>query len=263
LPKVKRCLFCQQDLKVVGRSREHVFPQWMLRWLNKTKEEVNPTWVSSFTPKDERHLVFDKLLQGNVCSVCNNGWMSDLEAETKSIVERCQLVSGQNLSLTAEDVSTLARWAYKTAITLNTSSNFHQLFMQTEPTDFHATRALPNHVFVDVMWHSGTDRLNWTQLQSAFQIEIDTLKASLSNPLFPLLIHGLRKVVILLHVHIFTFRVLVFDLQHVTPNVPPSLAKSIWPISPDTEVHLRLNSNFDGSLEILMSHARDVGAIIK
>lgn len=55
-----------------------------------------------------------------VCQDCNNGWMSDLENETKPILS--PMVADLALHLTEHDQNVLTRWTVKTAMMLDASS---------------------------------------------------------------------------------------------------------------------------------------------
>src|SRR3954447_12830628 len=39
-----RCLFCDRLLSEVGRAKEHIFPQWLLRAFNEGKTQIEGQW---------------------------------------------------------------------------------------------------------------------------------------------------------------------------------------------------------------------------
>jgi hypothetical protein len=133
------CLFCGRAWKpgVVTKSREHVLGQWMLRL-----EENHPLEQRSYSAGfdfDESagelvevrpEIVFRKsalltLKTREVCEDCNIGWMSDLEEAVKPII--LQLLwsakTGMAIVLDAETAQMLARWAQKTALTYELTSD--------------------------------------------------------------------------------------------------------------------------------------------
>ncbi|MCU1247281.1 MAG: hypothetical protein JWQ49_310 [Edaphobacter sp.] len=87
-----------------------MWPQWILKLLPSRR----PVRQRLGTGKDVTYSG-DFKLKG-VCSTCNNGWMSELEAEVKSILG--PILQDLSIQLDLEDQKKLARWAFKTAIVL-------------------------------------------------------------------------------------------------------------------------------------------------
>lgn len=101
---------------------------------------VEPAWtrIADGTLHDRRSHPLKVMVLGPVCPGCNNGWMSALESKAKPTL--LELASG---SLRLEDLSppqrvVVARWALKTAVALNASSNFHHI---ATPEQAASTRA--------------------------------------------------------------------------------------------------------------------------
>src|SRR5260370_830069 len=124
------CLFCGEDLSS-GRSREHVFPQWLLDELNIRAEQVSAVHVFKTEEPDsepevlsERSLTLENIHEGRICARCNNGWMSDLENSCKGVL--LDLIHGrrQPAQLSETECLPIARWAAKTAYVLNSSANY-------------------------------------------------------------------------------------------------------------------------------------------
>jgi hypothetical protein len=71
-----------------------------------------------------RRSTFDGLLEGRICAECNSGWMSTLETDAQGIV--LDIADGRRRlsGLDTEERFCLARWATKTAYTLNSAANF-------------------------------------------------------------------------------------------------------------------------------------------
>src|SRR4051794_26905972 len=76
------CLFCGTELGR-GRAREHIFPQWLLRNFNAAATTIEPThlFLDEQRVVSARRSTFAGLIEGRVCSACNNGWMSELEVQ--------------------------------------------------------------------------------------------------------------------------------------------------------------------------------------
>lgn len=119
------CVFCGSEL-ATARSREHVFPQWLLRHLGASSRQVEPTYmiIDEGQVKDVRHSTYGDLLEGRICAGCNNGWMSRLENDIRQVL--VDLAEGRRLArqLSDEQRILLTRWAAKTVYVLNSSSNF-------------------------------------------------------------------------------------------------------------------------------------------
>jgi hypothetical protein len=69
----------------------------------------------------------DNFKEGRICPDCNNGWMSELESEAMGVLK--PLMDGQMAfeQLSEEEKRILTRWSFKTAIVLNSGSNFYKL----------------------------------------------------------------------------------------------------------------------------------------
>jgi hypothetical protein len=110
------CIFCEQDRK---RSREDVFPKWLHPLFPLLGEAEYLRHLVTPSSDDEHRRpasgVFDVIVR-DICTVCNNGWMSQLEQQVKPILTPMLLDQPRNL--TASEQHTLATWATKTALTM-------------------------------------------------------------------------------------------------------------------------------------------------
>ena len=119
------CWFC--DRTTGTRSKEHIFPQWLLRHHDAMDERVHPIRISIplggvvASERGERPL--RSHFNGEVCSNCNNGWMSALEVAATPILTR----GPRHGFISSDDALTLARWFAKTAVNLNVSQPFRLL----------------------------------------------------------------------------------------------------------------------------------------
>jgi hypothetical protein len=123
LEEVPFCWFC--DVRSGRRSKEHIFPRWMLDHFGAADEMVHPTRMTAFgelaSERPARPLRAH--VNGEVCAGCNNGWMSSLETAAKGILTRRPL----RQRIPSDEAEVLARWFIKTAVNLNVSQPFRLL----------------------------------------------------------------------------------------------------------------------------------------
>jgi hypothetical protein len=125
LESVPFCWFC--DCSSGTRSKEHIFPQWLLRHHGAMDEKVQPHRISMAlggalaSQRGERPLRAH--VNGEVCASCNNGWMASLEASTQPILTRSPLRG----RIAPDEAAVLARWFAKTAVNLNVSQPYRLL----------------------------------------------------------------------------------------------------------------------------------------
>jgi hypothetical protein len=81
---------------------------------------------------------------GTVCTICNNGWMSRLEAEVKPILIPLIDDPRRMEALGLHQRTTIARWAVKTVAVLNRASAFGS-------SGNEMSRPVPNDHLTDVM----------------------------------------------------------------------------------------------------------------
>ena len=155
---VPHCWFCS-DLSSKD-SNEHVFPRWLLKRLDLEDQIVEPYRIlaDNMTIGSQRppHSL-SSLTVGNVCTKCNNGWMSSLEAEAQKF-----LVEKNRQRMTPEQVEIFARWMTKTAVSLNVSMPYRLLF--DEATRHAIAFGIPRRVYVFIFKARKNDHeINWRQ----------------------------------------------------------------------------------------------------
>jgi hypothetical protein len=107
------CIFCSAPRV----TKEHVWPNWVKGLIpgdgpfTVTTVSDAPGAVSRSWTKAELDVTVKR-----VCQPCNNGWLSRLEDEAKSLLT--DIVQGRPVVLTPLDQERLAVWAYKTALIL-------------------------------------------------------------------------------------------------------------------------------------------------
>jgi hypothetical protein len=110
----KECAFCSH----YADSREHVFSDWMLGMLPPKQRYI---FTERVVKRDEYVRYAGKKIKIKakvVCTTCNNGWMSDLEALCQTAMGH--LLFNDSLSVLRPDaLNTIARFAFKTLVIAN------------------------------------------------------------------------------------------------------------------------------------------------
>ena len=161
----KTCLFCEIELTSSNKSNEHIIPQWLLDYLSIREFVIDPTHM---TPKgnvvSQRSHTLNNFLCGNVCQSCNGGWMSKLEVKAKPIL--IDLIDGSKTVIDYEqkDRCTIAQWALKTSLTLNSGSNFLKNIPRLHFQELYSNNEkLPDHVTVLAQQHHNSEPFYWQQ----------------------------------------------------------------------------------------------------
>jgi len=149
---MRTCLFCSAHLTRQNRSKEHVFPRWLVSHLEAQDERfIGTVWTYPNEPTvifNEREHDALSLVLGNVCQGCNTGWMARLEEDTKPLLEA--LCAGQSpIVLTHEQCNSLARWTFKTAA-LNYSANYKRIIPLEQIRQFYTAGRLPENGTIDI-----------------------------------------------------------------------------------------------------------------
>jgi hypothetical protein len=115
-PMPRNCIFCSTPLKGV-RSEEHAIPRWLMEYLGITDPQLYLAIAHSQDDsilKDRKH-VAGNFVEGRVCGGCNNGWMRDLEEQTRELLK--PLIEGNLnlLNISDDERVELAKRATKTA----------------------------------------------------------------------------------------------------------------------------------------------------
>ncbi len=129
----RKCLFCDND----ARSREHVWPQWVL-------DKLPPQKITGFIGS-HKNIVFNREWKTRcVCKSCNEGWMSDLETEASRIMGA--LIDDHSRFFSADDQVLISTWACKTAMVVDSVTAGKKRFLffrDNERLDMRFHRAIP------------------------------------------------------------------------------------------------------------------------
>lgn len=159
------CIFCNGEI-TGSKSREHVIPEWLLDELKIKQEIISPTHFSvekGIKTVSTRHHDLNNLI-ARVCADCNNGWMSVLEVQAKPMI--IELIRNEKvvIDFNEQERFVIARWAFKTALTLNLGSNFHK----NVPLDhykelYNDKERLPERVYIVAQQHYCNRQFYWMQ----------------------------------------------------------------------------------------------------
>lgn len=132
---VPQCWFC--DTKTGKQTKEHAFPQALLRHYNAENELVSPHRRDFMgrLASDRGTFPIKSLTCGEVCADCNNGWMSQLEADAFPLLANIPTTG----EIEFEERLLLTRWFVKTAVVLNVSQPYRLLVPQHVRNSLHDT----------------------------------------------------------------------------------------------------------------------------
>jgi hypothetical protein len=132
VPGSRECLFCGRPWGTARRSDEHVLPRWMRKHEQELRTRPHHSYsIGLDLDADARELVelpsslvmskssLLTLKTRDVCTDCNNGWMSRLETAARPLILKVAEAarSGRETGISREDARTLALWCQKTAAT--------------------------------------------------------------------------------------------------------------------------------------------------
>jgi hypothetical protein len=81
------CISC--GLTASPRSKEHVFAQWLLEFLDASRLRIG-LFREKLDGSNEPHrqeIELDSFRLNRVCKSCNGGWMWQLESEAKPVLQ--------------------------------------------------------------------------------------------------------------------------------------------------------------------------------
>jgi len=141
---MKQCAFCLRPAKM---TREHIWSAWIGRLFDD--QEINFYAIGGVTPEDTAHWKSRSIdaKASVVCEQCNNGWMSDLDAEA-SITMSNMIRYGSGVSLLPLGIATVAAFAFKTAVVVDLASSKrpHPFFSHADRKRFATSLSIPRGV---------------------------------------------------------------------------------------------------------------------
>jgi hypothetical protein len=165
----RKCVFCGGT----KLSKEHIFAQWLLKELDIYDNDVTMTHASFIgIPVSNRKHPFSKLVNGLVCEKCNNGWMSQLEGDCqKHIINFMNMDEIESeLNFLKEHYDTVAKWAFKNVILLNSATNYRQLVPNEHYVALYSG-SIPEGVFIDLAFCKSDSKIEWRQTPGGLVIK--------------------------------------------------------------------------------------------
>jgi hypothetical protein len=161
---LRSCLFCTNSL--TERVREHVIPEWLIDFLGVKDQDL----FNGMAQTEDGVLLkkptqmTESFVEGRVCSLCNAGWLSDLESQTRPLL--MDLMTGHRTlhALGSEERLVLGRWTAKTAFVLSNAAPMEATVPQDHPRTLkEISEALPVGVGVFANQHEHTGKFSYVQ----------------------------------------------------------------------------------------------------
>ena len=169
MAKNRVCLFCGNG----NLSKEHIFAQWLLKELGIMDNDVSMTHMTAIGMEvSNRKHAFSKLVNGLVCEKCNNGWMSDLEGQCQfHIINLMNMEKlDEEMNFLKENHETVAKWAFKNVIMLNSATNYRQLVPENHYHSLYQGN-IPKGVTIDMAFASTDPTVEWRQSPGSLVIK--------------------------------------------------------------------------------------------
>ena len=99
-----QCPFCDARHRTKRTKGEHVIPKWMAKLFPDTTWKITNE-LTNYTATNIRYI---NVKTPQVCSPCNNGWMSDLERLAQPVL--IPLIHGEAKTLSPLDQQILGSW---------------------------------------------------------------------------------------------------------------------------------------------------------
>lgn len=149
MTRIVNCIFCNTPLRG-KRSKEHIFPQWLQKYLGIKKQYLHHTiYTVNGEIEHVRKQTFNGHVSGLICSVCNTGWLSQLEGQSKPIL--IPLLDGsQNGSINQAQCEVIAKWFYKTALVLHSAAMQKKFIPAEHFTCLYQEKQIPKGVFIAI-----------------------------------------------------------------------------------------------------------------
>lgn len=155
-----QCIFCEQP----SGSKEHAWPDWLVKHATERRTDWQLEVVRLGSPlitveqvNREIEVVVDC-----VCDRCNRAWMKKLEDKVSSFAK--PMMDGTPTVLTWQQRDQLARWAAKTALTLECSYNSEHPTPRRIREQVRMHAALPTSIDVALGAYNGARPLGSTRV---------------------------------------------------------------------------------------------------
>lgn len=134
--ETRKCYFCGNSLSG-NRAKEHVIRKAWLKELNLLTQPLEGSQGHKAQFVATRRVVANNMLAGEICQLCNNGWMNRLDEEVHELVIGLATLRITPLALSPTERALIGRWALKVACAF-------------EATDSPDRRSIPEDVRRDI-----------------------------------------------------------------------------------------------------------------
>lgn len=169
----RACAFCGT---AGGMSKEHVWPQWLRplagdvgsdRWTQAAgfRRSAADAFAELPTVTTQQPGSVLNMVNRNVCTRCNNGWMSQLETRTQPVVELliAALRSGVSAVVGPHEAAIVAAWTIKTGWMRQLSVGTYAGDLTAARRMLHETQLPPTDSIVWLARHEGDLNFNLKQ----------------------------------------------------------------------------------------------------
>ena len=163
------CIFCNQNRE---KAKEHIWPKWLQsKMIGSTKGSYSGTHLSSyFFPISVREHTGENLVLGDVCKICNNGWMANLENKFRPILEKVENTPDGLKALSKNERNIFALWAFKTSLVINAGTNYRKIIPKEHFHHINDFGAIAKDVKVDSCYIKEFQKLSWIQTRLTFAL---------------------------------------------------------------------------------------------
>lgn len=161
----RACVFCgrQGDL-----SKEHLWPDWLGKMYIRKGDEKHTFGSRTYLDRSlERDGVYERpghlftLKNRVVCRECNNGWMSEVENETKPIL--LKMIGGKKCKITEGEIKKISFWIALKIVTAEFAEKKERLDVTPygERRAMMEERKIPSYFNIFVATHSTGHNSAW------------------------------------------------------------------------------------------------------
>ena len=213
------CIFCDNN----SGSREHFWPKWI-----HERYAFGPIKMEA---KGKEVIVIPnpELKVKTVCRTCNNGWMSDLEAESIPVIG--EMVDGKPIDLSEEQQKLVATWSMKTAMMSDSMKGRNvpnTFFTKDEGRELRVERTIPP---LTLVWLGSVDDMHLLSMGTDFTLN-DAEGKRLATVIAATIVAG-RFVTQIVRVHMNQKNKVLADLPCKFGDWNEKLIQ-IWPIKQPT-----------------------------
>jgi|GEM_PF-1139059 len=143
----RTCIFCGGT----GLSREHILADWISNYFPKKTKGTVVIDKSGSIIKQFTSPIFQQTLEG-VCTKCNGGWMSTLEAEAKNILGPMLFDMKYSCTLNESQQAILCYWAQKTALVFSLSTSAEYKIPRQHFDEMYYAKSAIRSIRVQIGW---------------------------------------------------------------------------------------------------------------